>query len=73
MERCKEAATPISTSSYMDTDEKGIVVDQTKYRGLIESLLYLTTSRPTIMFGMCLCERYQSNPKESQYMQPRES
>jgi len=43
--------------------EKG--VDQTKYRGLIGSLLYLTTSRPDIMFVVCLCARYQANPKES--------
>jgi len=45
--------------------EKG--VDQTKYRGLIGSLLYLTASRPNIMFVVCLCARYQANPKESHF------
>ena len=32
---------------------------------MIESLLYLTISRPDIMFSVYLCVRYQSNPKES--------
>ena len=32
---------------------------------MIGSLLYLTTSRPDIMFSVCMCTRYQSNPKES--------
>jgi len=65
MEQCKEATTPMSTSCYMDVDAVGIVVDQTKYRGLIGSLLYLTASRPNIMFVVCLCARFQSNLKES--------
>ena len=64
MDKCKEAATPISTGCYLDLDEKGASVDQTKYRGLIGSLLYLTASRPDIMFSVCMCARYQANPKE---------
>ena len=34
------------------------------YRGMIGSLLYLITSRPDIMFSVCLCARFQSNPKK---------
>ena len=66
MERCKEATTSISTSCYLDADEMGVVVDQIKYRGLIGSLLYLT-SRPDIIFNTCLCATYQSNTKESHF------
>ena len=55
------------SSCYMDADVAGKSVDQTKYRGLIGSLLYLTTSRPDIMFAVCLCARYQANPKESHF------
>ena len=55
------------SSCYMDADAVGKGVDQTKYRGLIGSLLYLTTSRPNIMFVVCLCARYQTNPKESHF------
>jgi len=65
MEKCKEAATPMSTSCYIDADAVGTVVDQSKYRGLIGSLLYLTSSIPNIMFAVCLGARFQSNPKES--------
>lgn len=32
---------------------------------MIGSLLYLSTSRPDIMFSVCMCARYQVNPKES--------
>ncbi|XP_019258692.1 PREDICTED: uncharacterized protein LOC109236907 [Nicotiana attenuata] len=35
------------------------------YRGIIGSLLYLTTSRQDIVFSVGLCARFQSNPKES--------
>ena len=61
----KIAGTPISTSIKLDKDEKGKSIDQTKYRGMIGSLLYLTASRPDIMFSVCMCASYQSNPKES--------
>ncbi|CAH1445186.1 unnamed protein product [Lactuca virosa] len=37
-------------------------VDLTLYRSRIGSLLYLTASRPDIMFDVCNCARYQSNP-----------
>jgi len=67
MESCKEASTPMPSSCYMDANAAGKGVDQTKYRGLIGSLLYLTTSRPDIMFVVCLCARYQANPKESHF------
>ncbi|XP_073035370.1 secreted RxLR effector protein 161-like [Primulina eburnea] len=40
-------------------------VDNTMYRSIIGSLLYLTTTRPDIMFSVCLCARYQSDPKIS--------
>jgi len=39
--------------------------DESKYKGLIGSLLYLTASQLNIMLSVCLCARYQANPKES--------
>jgi len=63
MESGKEASTPMSSNCYMDADAAGKAVDQTKYRGLLGSLLYLTASRPDIMFVVCVCARYQANPK----------
>ena len=65
MQACKVAATPMSTNCYLEADEAGPEVNQTMYRGLIGSLLYLTARRPNIMFVVCLCARFQSCPKES--------
>ena len=67
MDKCKPISTPFSTSCHLDYDEARIAVDETKYRGLIGSLLYLTASRPDIMFAVCMCARFQSAPKESHY------
>ena len=67
IEDCKEVATPISTNCLIDADEAANQVNSTKYRGLIGSLLYLTASRPDVQFGVCLCTRFQSNPKESHF------
>jgi len=67
MDSCKEASTLIATSCYLDADEHGTAVDQTKFRGLIGSLLYLTPSRPDITFVVCMCARFQKNPKESHF------
>nr|KYP60242.1 Copia protein [Cajanus cajan] len=53
MDSCKEVATFISTSCNLDLDEKGIAVDNSKFRGIIGSLLYLTASRSHIMFVVC--------------------
>jgi len=64
VEACKVAATPMSTNCYLDGDEIGPEVDQTKYKGLIGFLLYLTTSIPDIMFVVCLCSQFQSCLKD---------
>ena len=61
----REMTTPMSTSCYLDKDEGGKPIEVTKYRGMIVSLLCLTASRPNIMFSVCMCARYQVNPKES--------
>ncbi|XP_070020307.1 secreted RxLR effector protein 161-like [Nicotiana sylvestris] len=65
MEESKEIDTPIATATKLDIDEPGSSVDQKLYRGMIGSLLYLTTSRPDIVFSVGLCARFQANPKES--------
>ncbi|XP_019244462.1 PREDICTED: uncharacterized protein LOC109224331, partial [Nicotiana attenuata] len=65
MEDSKEIDTPIATATKLDVDEPGSSVDQKLYRGMIGSLLYLTASRPDIVFSVGLCARFQANPKES--------
>ncbi|GJZ59960.1 hypothetical protein Tco_0615776 [Tanacetum coccineum] len=46
-------------------DLNGKALNETQYRGMIGSLMYLTASRPDIQFSTCLCAKYQANPKES--------
>ncbi|GJS74906.1 hypothetical protein Tco_0724787 [Tanacetum coccineum] len=46
-------------------DENGEEVDVYMYRSMIGSLMYLTSSRPDILFAVCACARYQVNPKVS--------
>lgn len=65
MESCKESPIPMATNCYLDVDEAETTVDQTKYQGMIGSLLYLTTSHQNIMHNVCVCVRFQSCPKES--------
>ncbi len=55
----------MNPTSKLDKDEIGKSIDIKLYRGLIGSLLYLTTSRPDIVFSVGICARYQSDPKES--------
>ncbi|GAV77158.1 hypothetical protein CFOL_v3_20630 [Cephalotus follicularis] len=55
----------MSTTTKLDKDENGKEVDQKLYRSMIGSLLYITASRPDIMFSVCLCARFQSSPKET--------
>jgi hypothetical protein len=64
MEKCKPIKTPMPTNGHLDLDEGGNPVDQTIYRSMIDSLLYLTASRPDIMFSVCMCPRIQANPKK---------
>ena len=65
LEEVKAKSTLMGSFIKLDMDEKGKLVDQTKYRGMIGSLLYLTTSRLDIMCSVCLCARFQACPKES--------
>ena len=61
----KSYDTHIPISSKLSLDERGKDVEGKLYRVMIGSLLYLTASRPNIMFSVGLCARFQSNPKES--------
>ncbi|KAK6145353.1 hypothetical protein DH2020_022173 [Rehmannia glutinosa] len=64
IEEGRTVSTPMATNVKIDKDEKGKSVDESKYRGMIGSLLYLTASRPDILHAVCLCARFQGNPKE---------
>ncbi|GKE21789.1 putative reverse transcriptase, RNA-dependent DNA polymerase [Tanacetum coccineum] len=61
----KTASTPIETNKALIKDEEAEDVDVHLYRLMIGSLMYLTTSRPDIMFPVCVCARFQVTPKTS--------
>ncbi|GJW68479.1 hypothetical protein Tco_0122903 [Tanacetum coccineum] len=63
LEDSKPTKTPMSTEIKLTKDDEADSADITKYRGMIGSLLYLTASKPDIMFSVCLCGRFQENPK----------
>ncbi|GJZ42217.1 hypothetical protein Tco_0589103 [Tanacetum coccineum] len=63
IENSKPMKTSMSTETKLTKDEEGESVDNTKYRGMIGSLLYLTASRPDIRFSVCLCAHFQEDPK----------
>ncbi|GJX58742.1 putative ribonuclease H-like domain-containing protein [Tanacetum coccineum] len=61
----KTASTPIETQKPLVKDEEANDVDVHLYRSMIGSLMYLTASRPDIMFAVCACSRFQVTPKSS--------
>ncbi|CAL9106771.1 unnamed protein product [Musa textilis] len=65
MDGSKAINTPMSTSTKLDLDESRENFDQKTYRGMIGSLLYLSATRPDIMFSVGLCARFQVDPKLS--------
>jgi len=65
LEDCKVMNTPMHPTCILSKEDTGTKVDQKLYRGIIGSLLFLTASRPDILFSVCLCARFQLDPRES--------
>ncbi|KAI3819665.1 hypothetical protein L1987_13511 [Smallanthus sonchifolius] len=65
MADCSAARTPMQVHNQLSPDKEGQDTDQHQYRAMIGSLMYLTASRPDIMFAVCLCARFQAAPKVS--------
>nr|GEU75858.1 copia protein [Tanacetum cinerariifolium] len=64
MENYEATDTPMLEKSKHDEDPQGKVVDPTCYHGMIDTLIYLTTSRPDLVFAACMCAQYQAKPTE---------
>jgi hypothetical protein len=58
MAELKPMSTPMSTATALNPDENGEAADQREYRSMIDSLLYLTVTRPYIQVIMYLCARF---------------
>nr|GEZ11062.1 hypothetical protein [Tanacetum cinerariifolium] len=58
------ANTPMDKENPWGKDGPGKDIELHMYRSMIGSLMYLTASRPDIMFAVCACARHQVTPKE---------
>ena len=61
----KPIDTPMGTNSKLVVEESDPLVNQTMYRGIIGSLLYLTPSRPDIVYSVGMCARFQACHRDS--------
>jgi hypothetical protein len=64
MKNTKPIKTPLGTNGHLDLDTGGKSLDQKVYQSMIGSLLCLCASRPDIKLSVCMCARFQVNPKE---------
>ena len=65
MSDSKPAKTPMHPTCILEKEEVSNKVCQKLYRGMIGSLLYLIATHPDILFSVCLCARFQSDPRET--------
>jgi hypothetical protein len=68
MANSKPIKTHMELNGHLDLNEEGKSVDQKIFRSTIGPLLYLCASRPEIMLSVCMCARFQANPKECHLM-----
>jgi len=64
LDEAKPVSTPMHPTTSLGLDKESNPVIITEYRQMIGSLLYLTASRSDIMFSVCLCTRFQADPRE---------
>nr|GFA48588.1 retrovirus-related Pol polyprotein from transposon TNT 1-94 [Tanacetum cinerariifolium] len=64
MKSCDPVGTLMEIKDKLDLDQNETPVDARKYRSMIGTLMYLTSSRPDIVHATCLCARYQAKPTE---------
>ena len=62
MEDCNGVRNPMVSGSKVDMDENGERIDETFYKQIIGSLMYITTTRPDLQFAVSLLSRYMSKP-----------
>ncbi|GKA45152.1 retrovirus-related pol polyprotein from transposon TNT 1-94 [Tanacetum coccineum] len=65
MDSCEPVDTPMVDRSKLNEDPLGILVDHTRFRSMVGSLMYLTASRPDLVFAVCMCARYQATPTKN--------
>ena len=67
MQNCKPAVTPMATGTKLSKYDEGSYVDPTLYKRLVGSLMYLTTTRPDIMFAVSIISRFMEAPNSAHW------
>ncbi|GKD76137.1 retrovirus-related pol polyprotein from transposon TNT 1-94 [Tanacetum coccineum] len=62
MDSCDPVDTPMVDRLKLDEDPLGIPIDHTQFHSMVGSLMYLTASKPDLVFIVCMCARYQASP-----------
>ena len=62
MEQCNPVHNPVVSGFKLVKDEDGVRIDSTLYKQMVGSLMYLTTTRPDLMFIVSLISRYMERP-----------
>nr|GEW81433.1 uncharacterized mitochondrial protein AtMg00810-like [Tanacetum cinerariifolium] len=64
MDSCDPVDTHMVDRLKPDENPLGIPVDHTRFHSMVRSLMYLTASRPNLVFVVCMCARYQASPNK---------
>lgn len=64
MEECNAVKNPIVPGFKIDKNEGGVKVDETYYKQIVGSLMYITTTRPDLMFIVSFIGRFMARPTE---------
>ncbi|CAL8998661.1 unnamed protein product [Prunus brigantina] len=67
LKQCKPVSTPLVASEKLCKDDGSEPADENEYRQMVGSLLYLTATRPDIMFAACLLARFMHCPTKKHY------
>jgi hypothetical protein len=65
MDKCKLAETPIALGTKLSKQDEGPIVDLTLYKRMVGSLMYLTVTKPDIMYATSFVSRFMESPKDS--------
>ncbi|KAL6178293.1 hypothetical protein ACLB2K_049811 [Fragaria x ananassa] len=64
MGKCNSVENPIVPGSKLTKEGEGKKVDATQFKQVVGSLMYLTATRPDLMYIVCLISRYMASPTE---------
>jgi len=62
MLECKPVASPMTTNEKLQKNDDAVKMDSKIFRNLVGSLIYLTNSRPDILFSVSIISRFMENP-----------